>query len=133
MDTLFPQVATRFEVFAAIVSAALYLIVAFAGVARAPRDIRARVFLATAVASAAPYSVTVLLRARGAGAAFTMWVTTIVGLSLMFGSLTLFHFTQVFPWRRPWIRSHGRWLIAGYLLVPIAMAIPIWILGPFFT
>jgi hypothetical protein len=57
----------------------------------------------------------------------------LVGLSLMFGSLTLFHFTQVFPWRRPWIRSHGKWLIAGYCLVPIAMAIPIWILGPLFT
>ena len=134
MDTLFPQaIATTFEVVAAIVSAALYLIVGFAAVARAPRDIRARVFLATAVASAAPYSVTVLLWARGAGAAFTMGVTAVVGLSLMFGSLTLFHFTQVFPWRRPWIRRHGRWLIAGYFLVPIAMAVPLWILGTVFT
>jgi hypothetical protein len=133
VDTLFPKVATGFEVFAALVSAALYLVVAVAAVARAPRDIRTRVFLATAVASAAPYSVTVLLWARGANAAFTMWVIGLVGLSLMFGSLTLLHFTQVFPWRRPWIRSHGKWLIAGYLLTPIAMAVPIWILGPFFA
>jgi hypothetical protein len=133
VDTLFPTVATGFEVFAAIVSAALYLVVAAAAMARAPRDIRARVFLATAVASAAPYSVTVLLWARGANAAFTMWVMALVGLSLMFGSLTLFHFTQVFPWRRPWIRSHGKWLVAGYFLVPIAMAVPMWILGPFFS
>src|SRR5204863_6356322 len=103
-----------FEVVAAIVSAAAYLIVGMAAVARAPRDIRARVFLAIAFASAAPYLVTVLLWARGAGAAFTMWVTALVGLSLMFGSLTLFHFTQVFPWRRPWIRRYGKWLIAGY-------------------
>jgi hypothetical protein len=134
MDTLFPQaVATTFEVFAAIVSAALYLIVGFAAVARAPRDIRPRVFLATAVASAAPYSVTVLLWARGAAAAFTMSVMAMVGLSLMVGSLTLFHFTQVFPWRRPWIRSHGKWLIAGYLLVPIVMAVAIWMLAPLFA
>ena len=133
MDTLFPSVATPFEVFAAIVSAALYLIVGVAAVVRAPRDIRARVFLATAVASAAPYSVTVLLWARGAGAAFTMPVTAMVGLSLMFGSLTLFHFSQVFPWRRPWIRSHGKWLIAGYVLVPIAMAIALWFLAPLFA
>jgi len=133
MDTLFPQVATTFEVFAALVSAAVYLIVGFAAAARAPRDIRARVFLAAAVASAAPYSVTVLLWARGAGATFTMGVTALVGVSLMFGSLTLFHFTQVFPWRRPWIRSHGKWLIAGYCLVPIALAVPIWILRPLFT
>src|SRR5438067_10572549 len=104
MDTLFPTVATGFEVFAALVSAAIYLIVGFAAVVRTPRDVRARVFLATAVASAAPYSVTVLLWARGAGAAFTTGVTAVVGSSLMFGSLTLFHFTQVFPWRRPWMR-----------------------------
>ena len=43
----------------------------------------------------------------------------VVGLSLMFGSLTLFHFTQVFPWRRPWIRAYARWLYAGYLAVAI--------------
>ncbi len=132
MDTLFPSpVATTFEVFAAVVSAALYVIVGVAAVVRAPRDVRTRVFLATAVASAAPYSVTVLLWARGAGATFTLPVMAIVGLSLMFGSLTLFHFTQVFPWRRPWIGAHWRWLLAGYLLVPIALAGPIWAFGPF--
>lgn len=133
MDTLFPKVATGFEVFAALVSAALYLVVAVAAVARAPRDIRTRVFLAAAVASAAPYSVTVLLWARGAGATFTMAVTALVGLSLMYGSLTLFHFTQVFPWRRPWISSHWKWLLAGYCLVPIAMAVPMWLLAPLVT
>jgi hypothetical protein len=133
MGTLFPAVATGFEVFAAIVSAALYLVVGFAAVARAPRDIRARVFLATAVASAAPYSTTILLWARGAAAAFTMPVTAMVGLSLMFGSLTLFHFTQVFPWRRPWIRAYGKLLIAGYFVIPVALAIPFWILRPLFS
>ena len=132
MDTaLLPAVATTFEVFAAAVSALLYLGVGFAAVARAPRDVRTRVFLAIAVASAAPYSVTLLLKARGATAAFSLPVIAIVGLSLMLGSLTLFHFTQVFPWRRPWIRAHGRWLLAGYLLAPIALAVPVWIFGPF--
>ena len=38
-------VATTFEVIAAIVSAALYLVVGVAALARAPQDIRARVFL----------------------------------------------------------------------------------------
>ncbi len=126
MDTLFgTPVATTFEVCAAIVSAALYLAVGVAAFARAPRDIRARVFLATALASAAPYSVTVLLWARGSNATFTLPIMAIVGLSLMIGSLTLFHFTQVFPWRRPWIRAHWRWLLAGYLLVPVSMAVPL--------
>jgi hypothetical protein len=50
----------------------------------------------------------------------------VVGLSLMMGSLTLFHFTQVFPWRRPWIRAHWRWLFAGYVIVPVAAAVAAW-------
>jgi hypothetical protein len=123
---LLPTAATAFEVVAAIVSAALYLIVGFAAVARAPRDVRARLFLATAVGSAAPYSVTVLLWARGSSATFTLPVVAVVGLSLMAGALALFHFTQVFPWRRPWIRRHWNWLFAGYLAVPIAIALPLW-------
>jgi hypothetical protein len=36
----------------------------------------------------------------------------------------------VFPWRRPWIRAHGRWLVGGYLLAPIALACPIVAFGP---
>jgi hypothetical protein len=120
MDTVLqPPSATAFEAIAAIVSATLYLVVGAGALARAPRDVRARVFLAIALASAAPYSVTALIWARGSGAAFTLPVVVAVGLSLMFGSLTLFHFAQVFPWRRPWIRSHARWLYAGYLAVAI--------------
>jgi hypothetical protein len=124
-------VATIYEVAGAIVSAALYLIVGFAAAARAPRDVRAGVFLVSGIASVPPYLITVLLWARGPGAAFTLPVMTLVGLSLMVGSLALFHFTQVFPWRRPWIRAHGRWLLAGYLFVPIAIALPIVAFGPF--
>jgi hypothetical protein len=126
MDTVLPTLsATAFEAIAALASAALYLIVGVAAFARAPNDVRTRVFLATALASAAPYSVTAVIWARGsAGPSATplamgvdLPVVIVVGLSLMFGSLTLFHFTQVFPWRRPWIRSHARWLYAGYLVV----------------
>jgi hypothetical protein len=129
---LLPAVATTFEVIAAIVSAVLYLGVGIAAMLRAPRDVCARVFMAIALASAAPYSVTILLWARGAGATFPLPVMATVGLSLMIGSLTLFHFTQVFPWRRPWITAHWRWLMAGYLLTPVALAVPLWIVGPFF-
>jgi hypothetical protein len=123
-----PAVATTFEVFAAIVSGALYLAVGVAALVHASRDVRVRVFFATALASAAPYSFTVLLWARGSGAAFALPVMAAVVLSLMIGSLLLFHFTQVFPWRRPWIRAHFRWLAAGYLVVPIAVAVPAWLL-----
>src|SRR6185295_18528096 len=59
-------------------------------------------------------------------------VIGVVGLSLMMGSLALFHFTQVFPWRRPWIRSYWKWLLFGYLVVPVAMAVSVWALAPLF-
>jgi hypothetical protein len=134
MDGLFPTpVATGFEMFAAIVSAALYLGVGVAALVRAPGDIRTRVFFATALASAAPYSLTVLLWMRRSAGVFTLPVLLVVGVSLMVGSLTLLHFTQVFPWRRPWIRAHWRWLFAGYLIVPVAAAVAAWMFNSVFA
>jgi hypothetical protein len=133
MDTLLvPPTATTFEMIAALVSAALYLLVGIAALVRAPNDIRTRVFFFTAVASAPAYLVTVLLWARGSAATFTLPVIAVVGLSLMMGSLALFHFTQVFPWRRPWIRQNWRWLLIGYLVVPVALALAMWMLAPLF-
>src|SRR5258705_9103646 len=127
MDTVFPTPsATAFEAIAAIVSAALYLIVGVAAFARAPRDVRTRLFAATALASAAPYSVTALIWARGSAAAFTLPVVIVVGLSLVLGSLVLFHFTQVFPWRRPWIRAHPRWLYGGYVAAAVVVGLAAW-------
>lgn len=127
MDTVFPPlVATTIEMCFAAVSAAVYLIVAIVALAHAPRDIRTRLFFVIALASAAPYAFTVLLWGRGSAAALTLPVMAAVGLSLVFGSLALLHFSQVFPWRRPWIRAHWPWLFAGYLVVPVAVAIPFW-------
>lgn len=118
MDALLaPPVATTFDAVSAIVSAGLYLAVAFAALGRAPGDARVRVFVLTALASAAPYGITALIWARGSGAAFSRPVIIVTSLSLMIGALALLHFTQVFPWRRPWIRNHGRWLFAGYAAV----------------
>ena len=129
MDMVFPTPsATAFEAIAAIVSAALYLIVGVGVLARAPKDVRARVFLGTALASAAPYSVTALIWARGSTAAFTRPIVVVVGLSLMMGSLALFHFTQVFPWRRPWIRAHARWLYGGYVAAAVTAGVTAWML-----
>lgn len=133
MDTLLvPPTATTFEMIAALVSAGLYLVVGVAALVRTPKDVRARLFFFTAVASAPAYLVTVLLWARGSAATFTLPVIAAVGLSLMMGSLALFHFTQVFPWRRPWIQSHWRWLLIGYLVVPAALAVSVWALAPLF-
>ena len=131
MDTLqVPPTATTFEMISAVVSATLYLLVGIAALVRAPQDVRARLFFFTAVASAPAYLVNLLLWARGSAATFTMPVMALVGLSLMMGSLALFHFTQVFPWRRPWIRSYWTWLLIGYLVVPFVVALLVSILGP---
>jgi hypothetical protein len=133
MDTmLLPPAATAFEMASALVSALLYLAVGIAALVRAPNDVRVRMFFLTALASAPAYLVTVLLWARGPQATFTLPVMAVVGLSLMMGSLTLFHFTQVFPWRRSWIQSHWRWLLIGYLVVPVALVIAVWALAPLF-
>ena len=117
-----PPVATAFDAASAVVSALVYLAVAFAALARRPHDPRVRVFLLTALASAAPYGINALIWARGSGAVLTRPVIIITSLSLMMGSLALLHFTQVFPWRRPWIRRHGRWLYAGYAAVMAVVA-----------
>jgi hypothetical protein len=115
--------ATAFEACSGIIAGAVYLIVGVAALARAPRDIRARLFFATALSSAVPYSLPFLIWSRGSAAAFTTPMMTAVALSLMAGSLTLFHFTQVFPWRRPWLRAHWRWLYAGYATIPVPLAV----------
>lgn len=123
MDSLFtPPSATAFEAWAGLVAAATYMLVGAAVLASAPRDIRARLFFATAVASVAPYLVPFLIWWRGPASVLAMPVMIAVALSLMAGSLTLFHFTQVFPWRRPWLRGHGRWLYAAYAAIPVLVA-----------
>jgi hypothetical protein len=118
MDTLFgPPSATAFDAVSSLLSAGVYMIVALAALARAPRDPRVRVFLATAIASVAPYCVTAQIWAWGWQVTLSKGMIVLLALSLMMGSLALFHFTQLFPWRRPWIRAHAPKLWAGYLTV----------------
>jgi len=124
MDTLLqPPVATAFDAASSFISALLYLIVAFAALAYAPRDSRVRVFLAIALASAAPYGITTLIYLRGSGAVLNLPVMAVTVFSLMIGSVALLHFTQVFPWRRPWIRTYGRWAPAAYAVVVLVAAV----------
>jgi hypothetical protein len=120
MDTAFGMPsATAFDAVSALASAGIYIVVAIAALATAPRDPRVRVFLATALAGVAPYYVTAQIWAWGFPAVVTKTMIGLVTLSLMMGSLALFHFTQVFPWRRPWIRAHSRTLWAGYVAVAL--------------
>src|SRR5919107_4270403 len=131
METVFPPLsATGFDAVMSAAPALAYLIVALAAVAFAPRDVRTRVFLLVALTNLAPYLLP-FYAWRRPGATFSRPLVSIIAVALFVGSLALFHFTQVFPWRRPWIRRYFRWLLAGYLLAPVAFAVPIWILGPF--
>ena len=111
--------ATAFDAVTALASAGVYLIVALAALAYAPRDPRVRAFLATAVAGIAPYWVTAQFWAWGWRATLSKGTILFLALSLMIGSLALFHFTQLFPWRRPWIRAHRRLLWAAYAAAPV--------------
>jgi hypothetical protein len=111
---LAPPSATAFDAVCSIASAAAYFAVALAALIRAPRDARVRVFALTAAAGAGPYGITALLWEQGGRRTWSTPMALTLALSLMIGSLALFHFTQVFPWRRPWIRRHTVWLRAAY-------------------
>jgi hypothetical protein len=50
----------------------------------------------------------------------------VLAVSLVLGSLALFHFTQIFPWRRPWIRRYFELLLTGYSLGPLIVLGLIW-------
>jgi hypothetical protein len=115
--------ATAFDALSALTSAGVYVIVAVAALAQSPHDARVRVFLAVALAGVAPYWITAQIWVWGWHAALTKSAIVFVALSLMLGSLALFHFTQVFPWRRPWIRMHGHRLWGAYLVIPSLTAL----------
>jgi uncharacterized membrane protein len=48
--------------------------------------------------------------------------TAAVMSALGVGALLLFHFTQVFPRRRPWITSSGIQMAVAYVLAPLTIA-----------
>jgi hypothetical protein len=125
MDTIFPPLtATRFDAVTSAVSAVVYLLVALAALLRAPRDSRTGVFLLVAVTGLAPYLLPAYAWFRPG--AFSKPLVSVLAVSLVLGSLALFHFTQIFPWRRPWIRRYFELLLTGYGLGPPIVLGLIW-------
>lgn len=107
-----------------------YLSIGLAAWLRAPRDIRMRVFLALSIANLVVFAIPTIWWMRGltdwsklprtaAGALFS-------GIALI--ALLLFHFTQVFPRRRPWIRTSGIQMGVAYALTPVVICGLIWFL-----
>ena len=104
-------------------AALIYVAVGVATWLRAPRDIRTRVFLAFALANLVVFGVPTFWWLRGLsdptklpGAA-----TAAVMAALGVGTLLLFHFSQVFPGRRPWIKGSGAQMAIAYPLIPVAI------------
>ncbi len=123
-DVFAPPTPTCFDTITTAVIAAASLLVAIAAIVRAPRDVRALVFLAVAALNAGPAAGTIILWREGTRAAYTPGLVAMLFITTLAGSLALFHFTQVFPWRRPWISRHRNWLLLSYLvvtLVPLGM------------
>jgi hypothetical protein len=116
------QPPATFDILTGVVSAAAYLLVGVATLARAPRDSGARTFFAIALASLAPYLLPAALARIGYGTLLTV-AATVTAISLAAGSVALFHFTQVFPLRRPWIATRGIWLVAAYIVLPLGAAL----------
>jgi hypothetical protein len=113
---------TAFDTWTGVASAALYLLVGVAALARAPKDTRTRAFVAIALASVVPYVLPGVMGRLGTGTLLTAAAVG-TGVSLAAGSVALFHFTQVFPSRRHWIQSHQLWLAAAYIVLPLGAAI----------
>jgi len=125
MDTIFPPLtATRFDAVTSAVSATVYLLVALAALLRAPRDSRTGIFLLVAATGLAPYLLPAYAWLRPG--TFSKPLVSVLAVSLVLGSLALFHFTQIFPWRRPWIRRYFELLLTGYGLGPPIVLGLIW-------
>jgi len=122
-----PPSVTVFDAAASLVSLAVYVGAAILMLARRPRDSAARVFLVIALTSAVPYMLSAAQWWKGAGV-YRPWTIALTAAAFSVGSTALFHFAQVFPWRRPWITAHGRWLIAAYVVPTVSVGAAAWVL-----
>jgi len=110
------------------IAAAVYLLAGVAGWLRARHDIRTRVFLGFSVANLVIFGIPTFWWLRGTTDPTKLPVpaTAAVMAALGVGALLLFHFTQVFPRRRPWIRSSGFQMAIAYVLAPVTIATLVW-------
>ena len=105
-------------------SAILYIAIGAAAWLRAPGDVRTRVFLAFSIANLVVFGIPTFWWLRGmrdpSQLPVAAFATDMAALGV--GALLLFHFTQVFPLRRPWIKSAGMQMSIAYALAPLAIA-----------
>jgi hypothetical protein len=112
---------TVFDIAQHLTAALVYLAVAVAALGQSPRDRRTQVFFAFGIVNAIAFSVTAAGWFVGVKSPAQM-NRAMLGVSLSalgVGGLLLFHFSQIFPRRRPWIRTSGIQLPVAYVLVPV--------------
>ena len=114
---------TAFDVVTHLISALVYIAVGAAGLAQAPRDVRTRVFAALGMTHAVSFLIPAAAWFLGEKdpLAFNRVPLAVMLSALSVGALLMFHFSQVFPRRRPWIRESGMQLPIAYALTPIAV------------
>src|SRR5829696_6051599 len=116
---------TPLDVMTQVIGALLYIGVGVAAVAQAPRDPRTRVFFAFAVMNCVAFGIPTFAWFVGETNPLAMRriPLALVLSALAIGALLLFHFSQVFPRRRPWIKGSGPQLPIAYGLTPVAVLV----------
>ncbi len=106
------------------IAALCYLAIGIAAWLHAPRDIRTRVFLGFSLANLVVFGVPTFWWLRGMTdpTKLPIAATACVMAALGDGALLLFHFTQVFPRRRPWIKTSGAQMAIAYVVAPLVIA-----------
>ena len=114
---------TAFNATTQLVAAAVYLVIGAAALAQAPGDERTRVFFAIGVANTIGFVIPAGGWFLGITdvQAFNRIPLGIMLAALSTGALLMFHFSQVFPRRRQWIRASGMQLPIGYVVTPVAV------------
>jgi hypothetical protein len=114
---------TAFDAVTQLIGAAVYLAVGGAALAEAPRDERTRVFAAFGLMNAISFCIPAGAWFLGVKdpLAFSRVPLGVMLAALSVGALLMFHFSQVFPARRPWIRGSGLQLPIGYAITPLVV------------
>ena len=112
-----PQI-TAFDAVTQFIAAVVYLAIGAAALAQAPRDERTRVFAGLGIVHAVGFCIPAFGWLLGVTSpqAYNRIPLGITLAALSLGVLLMFHFSQVFPRRRPWVRGSGIQLPIAYVL-----------------
>ena len=113
-------------------AAVVYLAIGVGAWLRRPGDVRTRVFLAFSLSNLIVFGIPTYWWVHGLTdpTKLPAVATVVITATLGVGALLLFHFTQVFPRRRPWIKQSGVQMEIAYGLVPVVIATLVWYVPP---